>query len=72
MTIKKIEKLRKYFFSAPSLFGKKTEEDFKFFLQSYEFEELRRIANTKYIRPPKDYEQKLQRYSELRRNIGGI
>ena len=46
MDDKKIMKLREYFFSVPSLFGKKTEKDFKIFFLKYKFAELKRIANT--------------------------
>ena len=68
----KIEKLRELFFNTPSVDGeKKTEEEFKICYLSYEFAELKKVANTNYKRPPKNYEEKVQRYNELKQLLGG-
>jgi len=68
----KIEKLREIFFNTPSVDGKKkTEEDFKICYLPYEFAKLKKIANTNYKRPPKNYEEKVQRYNELKQLLGG-
>ena len=71
MDNKKIIKLREYFFSVPSLFGRKTEKDFKIFFLKYEFAELKRIANTNYKRLPKNYVKNVQKYNELKQLLGG-
>ena len=71
MDDKKIKKLREYFFSVPSLFGRKTEKDFKIFFLKYEFAELKRIANTNYKRHPKNYAENVQKYNELKQLLGG-
>lgn len=72
MKIEKIKKLRQLFFSTPSLLENKTEEEFKQFLLQYEIADLQRTAKKEYIKPPKDYFDKIQRYNELRESIGGI
>ena len=71
MDNKKIMKLREYFFSVPSLFGRKTEKDFKILFRKYEFAELKRIANTSYKIPPKNYAENVQKYNELKQLLGG-
>ena len=66
------EKLKKLFFNTPCVTGKeKTEKDFKIFYLPFEFAKLKKVANTNYKRHPKNYEEKISRYKEIKQIMGG-
>ena len=66
------EKLKKIFFSTPCVTGKeKTEKDFKIFYLPFEFAKLKKVVNKNYKRPPKNYSEKITRYNEIKRIMGG-
>ena len=66
------EKLRELFFNAPCVFRKeKTEKDFQIFYLPFEFAKLKKVVNKNYKRPPKNYAEKITRYNEIKRIMGG-